>query len=237
MVVHLLTLGRLRAKQRATAVDQVGTLFVHFIADYKVFLLRADGRAHVGHVGVAEQLKYAHRLTVNGLHRAQERGLLIQRVSAVGTERGGYAQSIILNKCVRRGIPRGIAARLERAAQTARREAGRIRLALYKLLAGKLHYYMAVRGGGYEAVVLFSGNAGHGLEPVGVVSGALLNRPILHRVGDYIGNSRIQALTVLHRLAQCLVRILWQSLAHQRIVEYEGSKQFGNLTHRITPLQ
>ena len=80
---------------------------------------------------------------------------------AVGAERGGDAQGAVLDEGVGGGVPGGVAPGLKGGAQAAGGEAGRVRLALDQLLAGKLHDDPAVVRRGDEAVVLFGRDAGH----------------------------------------------------------------------------
>ena len=230
VVVQLLSLGRLRAEEGAAGVDQVGAAVVHLRVDQEILLLRAHGGAHVGHVGVAEELQNAQGLAVDGLHGAQQRGLVVQRFAAVGAERRGDAQHAVLDEGVAVGVPGGVAPGLKGGAQAARGEAGRVRLALNQLLAGKLHDDLAVGGGGDEAVVLLGGDAGHGLEPVGVVGRALLQRPVLHGVRHHHGHVAVQMAAVLHGLLQLFVGLLGETGAHDRVVEYIDA-EFGGYVH------
>ena len=97
----------------------------------------------------------------------------------------------------RRGrVPRGVAARLERRADAAGRERGRVRLALDQLLAGELGDRVAVAGRAVERVVLLGGRAGERLEPVRVVGRAALHRPLAHRRGDGVGERRLERLAL-----------------------------------------
>ena len=162
----------------------------------------------------------------DGLHRAQQRGLFVQRLAGVGAERSGDAQRIILHKGVAGGVPGGVAAGLGRSAQAAGREAGRIRLALHKLLAGKLHNNAAVFGGADEAVVLFTGHARQRLEPVGIVRGAVLNGPVLHGVGHHVGYFHVQRRTAPDRLMQRFISRARQALFHHVVVEYHAAENF-----------
>ena len=91
MVLHLLSLRRRRAKQRTSGIDQILALAVIRLVDQKVFLFAAHRRLDASDILVAKQLQDAHRLSVDRLHAAQQRCLLIQGMSAVRTERGRYA--------------------------------------------------------------------------------------------------------------------------------------------------
>ena len=86
-------------------------------------------------------------------------------------------------------------------------------LALDQLLAGELGDRRAVAGGRVEGVVLLGGRAGQRLEPVGVVGRALLHRPLLHRLGDRVGQRRVERLAARERPLQRLVDVLGQAVA------------------------
>ena len=167
VVVHLLALGRLGAEQRAAGEAQVGAGVVHFFGDQEIFLLGADGGTDVPGGGVAEQPEDPERLLVERFHGAQERRLFVQRVAAVGTERGGDAERVALDERVGGGVPGGVAARFKRCPQAAGREGRGVGFALDQSFAGELHDHAAVGRGGNKAVVLLRGYAGERLEPVG----------------------------------------------------------------------
>ena len=64
---------------------------------------------------------------------------------------------------------------------------------LIEFLAAELGEGLAVAGRGEEAVVLLGGQAGHRLEQVRVVRGALFDGPVLHGRGDGVGDWRDRA--------------------------------------------
>ncbi len=149
VVVELLALGRLRAEQRAAGVDEIGTGQEEVPVDEEVLLLGAAERDHLVEVLVPEQLQdplgvHAHRLLA-----AQQRGLVVQRLTGHRHEHRRDAQRVavrVLQDVGRAGdVPPGVAARLEGRAQAARREAGRVRLTLDQGLAGELGQRLARR--------------------------------------------------------------------------------------------
>jgi hypothetical protein len=96
-----------------------------------------------GDVLVAEELEHARACLSTGLHRAQQRRLLVERFAGPRarrpwgcTERGAVRVFEDVGGAGR--IPRGVAAGLERGAEAARGEARRVRLALDQFLAGEL---------------------------------------------------------------------------------------------------
>ena len=123
MIIQLLTLGWLRAEERSAGVHYILAFFINAFVDEKILLLRADGRLYGRDVVISEQTEHAQSLTVESLHRAQKRSFLIQCFAAVRAERRRYAKDIILDKRIRGRIPRGVAARFKRCAQSAGREA------------------------------------------------------------------------------------------------------------------
>ncbi len=122
LILELLALGRLRAKERAAGVDQVGPRQVEELIDQEVFLFGAAGGHHtLG--GRAEQLEDAHRLPGQRLHRAEQRRFLVERLTGPAHERGRDHQRgrvAALEQPRRAGrIPRRVAACFEGAAHAA----------------------------------------------------------------------------------------------------------------------
>ena len=68
-----------------------------------------------------------------------------------------------------------------------------------------------------EAVVLLGGQAGHRLEQVREVRGALFHRPVLHGGGDGVGDGRVERGALLDGLLQGLEDRLGQPLALARL--------------------
>lgn len=62
--------------------------------------------------------------------------------------------------------------------------------------------------------MLFSGEAGHGLEPVGVMGGTHFDGPVLHGAGDDIGDFGIEPAAFVNNALKFLVHFLGQALAH-----------------------
>ena len=131
VVFELLALGRLGAEQRAAGGEQVGPREVEVAIDQEVLLLRAGGRRDQGPVGVAEELQNPLGLRVQGLHRAQQRGLLVEGLAGPGDEGRGNAERRavgVFQDVGRAGdVPGRVAAGLERGADAARRESSKRR--------------------------------------------------------------------------------------------------------------
>ena len=127
LIFKFLPLGRFRAEQRTPGGEQIGTAEHEVPVDEEKFLLqpgvRNDGQGGL----LAEQLEDTAGLLVEGLIGAQERGLAVKRHARPRQEGRGDAQhdaAAVFHKVGRAGhVPRGIAARLEGAAQAAGREA------------------------------------------------------------------------------------------------------------------
>ena len=222
VLLQLLALDRLAAKERAPAVDEVGARLVVLLLDEEVLLLRADGGEDA--LGLAaKEREHALGLLLEGDLRAQKRSLLVERLARVGDEGRGYAEDLVLDEGRARGVPGGVAARLEGRAQAAVGEARRVRLALDELLAREGHEDRAVVDRREEAVVLLGRDAGERLEPVREVRGALLERPLLHRVRDLVGDVQVERLAVVDDLAELLVRRLGEPLLHHGVREQQAA--------------
>ena len=231
VLLQLLALARGVAEQRATAHHEILALGVVLLGDEEVLLLGA----HRGHDALrlpAEQREHAVRLLLDGAHGSQERRLLVERLAGVGAEGGGDAQHLVLHERIARGIPRRVAARLERGAQAAGGEAGRVGLARDELLAGEAHDGAAVAHRVEEAVVLLGRDAGERLEPVREVRGALLDGPFLHGMRYDVGHLYLQRLALLHGFEQALVRRRGQTLLHRVLVEHHRAVRIRNSCHR-----
>ena len=172
---------------------------------------------------VAEPAQDPQGLGAEGLLRAQERDLVVERLAGVrhegGRDRHRDAVGLDLEEDRAGDVPGGVAARLEGGPDAARREGAGVRLALEQVLAGELGDRPAVAGRVQERVVLLGGRAGHRHEPVGVVGGAVRHRPLLHAVGDRVHDGRVERLVAVDRPAQLLEDRLGQELALGVLVE------------------
>ena len=195
VVVELLALGRLGPEQRPTGSLQVGASVEELLVHEEELLLRTAGGGH-GRGRRAEEPERAARLLIDGLHGAQQRRLLVECVTRPRREGGRDAEvraaGALHDERRRRGIPRGVAAGLERGAQAAGGKRRRVGLALYELLAAELGDGAAVAGRLEEGVVLLRRAARERLEPVRVVRGPLLERPLLHGTRHRVGHGRVE---------------------------------------------
>ena len=221
VVVELVALGRLGAEQRPAGVDQVGPLEVVLLVDQEVLLLGADRGEHARGPVVAKQAERPDGRARERVHRAKQRDLGVERLTGPGRERRRDAQQrpigVLEDEGRARGIPGRVAARLEGGAHAARRKRGGIGLALDQLGAGELGQREAVAGGAEERVVLLGGQPRERLEDVGVVGRAVLERPLLHRQGDRVGERGIEGLALFERTLEALVDLLGQAVALDRL--------------------
>ena len=218
MLLQLLTLGRGSTEQSAAGEDQILTCLVVLLFDQEVLLLGADGGGNIVHI-LAEQLQDADGLTGQCVHGTQQGSLFIQSLAGVADECGGDAQHVILHKGVAGGVPCSVAACLTGSAQTAGGEGGSIGLAAYQLLTGELHNGGTVAHRADEAIVLLAGDAGQGLEPVGVMGSTQLHSPALHHAGDNVCHLNVQRSTLVQGVLQALVSSAGQALLHNVLIK------------------
>ena len=107
-------------------------------------------------------------------------------------------------------------------------EAGGVGLAADELLAAELGDRGPRLGRVQERVVLLGRQAGHRLEPVGVVGRPPLHRPFLHRGGHDVGHVRVERGPLLDRVAQGLVHVLGQARPHHFIGEHIGAEELAD---------
>ena len=234
VVVQLLPLGGTGTEQRAAAQLQILALAVYLLVDQEVLLLRAYLRRDMLRLGVAEQPQDTDALPVQHTHRAQQRRFFVQRLPTVRAENGRDIQRLVLDESVGGGVPGGVAAGFKCSAQTAGGEGGGVRLALAQFLGAQLHDHAVFAVAGDEAVVFFGGNAGHRLEPVGVMGGTLLNGPILHGIGDLAGGGTIQRRSLGQALLPFLVGGGGETLLHLLLTKHHFAKQSGNVRGLFT---
>ena len=130
-------------------------------------------------------------------------------------------------------VPGGVAARLEGGADAAGRERRGVGLALDQLLAGEVGDRAALAVGLEERVVLLRGEARQGLEDVRVVGGAALQRPLLHRLGDLVGEVGVERLAGGEHRLQLLVRVLREAVLLHRGREDVGAERVVRLLGQV----
>ena len=152
LVLELLALGRRGPEQGPSGEQQVGPLLGQPAVDEEVLLLRTDRREHALGSIVAEPAQHAQGLLAERLLRAQERDLVVERLTRVrhvGRRDGqGHAVGLDLQEDRRGDVPGGVAACLEGRPDAARREGAGVRLALDEGLARELGDDLAIRRSG-----------------------------------------------------------------------------------------
>ena len=229
VVLQLLALGGGGAEQSAAAQAQVHALGEVLLVNEEILLLGAHLGGDPLGLGIPKQAQDAHRLAAHLVHGPQQGGLFIQHLAGVGVKHGGDIQGVVPQEGVGGGVPGGVAPGLEGGPQAAGGEGGGVGLAPDQLLAGELQQNLAAGGGGDEAVVLLCGVAGHRLEPVGEMGGAPLNGPVLHGVGNVVGDGQIQSGLIFNALLPGAEGIGGEVLPHRVLVEDHASKQLGEI--------
>ena len=210
VVLELLALRARRAEERAARHHEVRTLGVELLVDEEVFLLRPE-RDRDALIALAEALHQALRGGGERLHRTQQRRLLVEGLARVGAEgRGDAERGTVRMALDERGggrIPGRVATGLERGADAARGEARGIGLTDNQILAGEGENRLAVLDL-EERVVLLGRGAGERKEPVRVVRGTAVQRPMLHAMRDFGRDRRIERRGTLDRRKKRLGGIL-----------------------------
>ena len=133
-------------------------------------------------------------------------------------------------------IPCGVSPGLKCGAQAAGREAGGVGFAFDQLFAGEFHDDSVFARRGYEAVVLLGGDARHGLEPVGEMSGALFDGPVLHGGCDGRGQMFVQGLLRVNQLVELGIDLGRESVAHDIVVKYVAANKSWTVDHKNPPM-
>ena len=158
------------------------------------------------------------------LDRSQQRDLGVECLTGPGDERGRNAEGDVVlsphEEGGTGGVPCGVAAGLERCPEAARRKARGVWLALHQLGAGEVEYHAStpIRPG--QAVVLLGGQPREWLEPVGVMTRSVLDRPILHRGGHHVRDGRVERLSMIDGAKEASVHLLGKPLPHGAAGEY-----------------
>ena len=236
LIFELLALRRPRPEERAARVDEVRPREVEVPIDQEVLLLRPAGRRDA--LGFrAEEPQNADGLLRQRVDRAEEGRLRVERLAGPAHERGRNHErrAVLADEEPRRArrIPRRVAARFERGAHAAGREARGVGLALDQFLAAELRDRAAFRRRRDERIVLLGGDAGERLEPVRVVGRAVFDRPVFHRGGDDVGDRRVERLSLGDGAPKRFVGVARQAAALDVVVERQGSEDLGGLRPRL----
>ena len=188
VVLELLVLGAFVTHQCAAGQCQVGAGCIQRLVDQKVFLFPAQIGDDMSHIRV-KQLCHCGAGTVDAVQCTQQRGLIVERLAAVGDEDGGDAQRVVVDEGWRRDVPGRVATGLERVANAAVRKTRRIGLLLHQQLAAELLDDTALAIVLDKRVVFLGCAVGQRMKPVGVVSHPVVQGPLLHTC-RHIGGQR-----------------------------------------------
>mmetsp|Transcript_17301 Transcript_17301/g.56653 ORF Transcript_17301/g.56653 Transcript_17301/m.56653 type:complete len:330 (-) Transcript_17301:218-1207(-) len=192
VVAHLLAARRVLAHDRAPGQLKIGAAVVVLARHEEELLLQPDVWANLVDP-VAEQLEEARGLGRDGLLRAHERRLLVERVAVEGDEDRGDKDGVAAEEDGGGGVDDGVPARRVRRPHAPRGVRRAVGLALQQRLALKLPLDLAVLVEGDHGVVDLAGLAvadaerRHRLEPVRHHACAVVVRPVHHRGRDLVG--------------------------------------------------
>ena len=239
LILQLLSLGRGRAEERPSGIDQVAALEVALPVHYEVFLFRADGEQNPLRLLIPEKPQNPHRLLRQRLHGSQKRRFVVQSLAGVGNEDRRDAQDRsaghLLDKGGRGHIPRGIASCIMGGAQAAGGEGGGVRLTHDELFAGQIQDDLAhlIRRS-QEGIVLFRRDAGQGLEPVRVVGCTFFNGPLHHGLGHHVRGLHGNLTAAFNYALHLGIYLGGQPLLHHRVAEHIHAKIIGHF-HLFSP--
>jgi hypothetical protein len=197
VVLEFLALRRGGPEHGPSGGQQVGAGEVEGLVDEEILLFRTGGGGDPADVGMAEEPENPLRLDIQGLHRFQDGGLLVQDFSRPRDVGSGDAQGGavgILQEVGRAGgIPGGVAAGGMGGAESSAGEGRGVGLSLDQGFPFELGDRRgAVRTRVVEAVVLFRGGPGQGVEDVTEMGCAAADGPGPHGVRHFVGDGRIK---------------------------------------------
>ncbi|OQC22871.1 MAG: hypothetical protein BWX70_02998 [Verrucomicrobia bacterium ADurb.Bin070] len=228
LVLQFLSLGRPRSEQRAPRAQQIRTRVIEAAINQEILLLRTRRCGDHAGIFVPQEPQHALRLAVDGLHRTQQRHLLVQGLTRPGAEGRGDAQggpvSALHQVSRTRHVPCGVAARFECGADSAARKTGCVGLALDQLLAREIDGEMPFAVRAVEAVMFLCREPGQGIEDVRIVRGAAFNRPAAHRGRHNIRSTRIKRDALFDGFAQRRINVLRQTRLHLVVTKHIDAK-------------
>src|SRR5438552_6265671 len=192
--------------------------------DEEVFLLGAQSGENALHSLVADEIEQLDRFLGKDIGAAKKGRHLVERFTVVAdenrrdAERAGPGRFDDEDRA--RRIPRRVAACLPRCAQSAGWKAGCVGLALDQLIAGEGLHWLAVVVKCEKRVMLLGGQASLWLEPVGEVSHASGDRPLLDHLCDDRRDRQIELLSVSDRGGETGENLLRELVA--QLADAEG---------------
>ena len=149
---------------------------------------------------------------------------MVEGLAGVRDEGGGdgqgHAVGLDLQEDRAREVPGGVPAGLERGPDPAGRERAGVGLTLEEVPARELGDRPSVARRAQEGVVLLGRRPGHRDEPVRVVGRPVGERPLLHAVGDRVGDHRVEGLEAVDGAPQPLEDGLGQVLPLNLLAEH-----------------
>ena len=86
-----------------------------------------------------------------------------------------------------------------------------------------------------KTVMLFGGDTGQRLEPVGIMCRALLYRPVLHGRRYRIGYAAVYSLAFFNSCFKYFICAFGQTFKHNRIVENHTAENLTDLIQKAIP--
>ena len=231
VVVHLLVLCRVVSHQRAACKHQVGSCAVESLVNQEILLFPSKVACNLVYRRV-EKPAHVCRRDVYGVHRAQQRSLVVESLACVRDEYRRNTKRVVYDEHGRCGVPCRVSACLEGVADAAVGERAGVRFLLYKQLSGELFNHSALAVVLYEGIVLLRRSFRQGLEPVGVVCHAVLLRPLFHAGGHGVGNGAVERRTVVDNVDKLVIYACRQVFVHLRTVKNVFPEKFRGTFYR-----
>ena len=219
VVLKLLVLGAFVTHEGTAGHHQVGTGGIESFVDKEIFLFPAEIALHMLHI-LVEIACHACGCLVDRVEGTQQGSLEVERLSGVGYEDGGDTECLVEDEHRRGDVPGRVSAGFECVADAAVGEAGSVGFLLHEEFAVEFLYHAPFAVMFDKGVVLFGGATGEGVEPVGVVAGAIFDGPLLHSCGNAVGEFARDGLLVVDGVDEFVVGLTGEVLKHFLAVEH-----------------
>ena len=232
MIFQFLSLRCAGPEQGPAGEAQVVPEIKVFAVNQEVFLFQSADRIYIFDILVAKQVDHFGCGFVEGPDGFQDRGLLVNGITAVGYEYGRNVQDIVHDEYRAGNIPVRVAAGFIGGAQAAAWETRCIRFAHDQILSGEMGKRLAVLVRFHKTFVFFRGGAVHWLEPVCVMCTAAFHGPALHGMGDRVSCRPVQCPFIRNSLLPLLIDRTWQTFLHGLIIKYHAPESLKWSFHR-----
>jgi hypothetical protein len=240
VVLEHLALRRRGAEHRAAGDDEVGAQGDQGAVDQEVLLLGAGGHNDALDVVFAQIVAEGGGLLADRAHRAQQRGLLVQRGAGIRDEDAGNAERgaalALHDEHGRGGVPGGVAAGLKGRPHAAAGEGAGVGLGLDELAAAELGDGALVVEG-QERVVFLGRRAGHRLEPVAEVGHTPGLAPVVDHRGDAGGQIAVEAGALGDGALKTPEDVAGQVLSHLLDPKDIGAEQLAHRDRATLPVE